>query len=213
VPFAAYAPGLDKKAGTTWVLGFSASSLVALGSLYATRDTRADILEAAVSFNLGVAFLGVAVADDPDPFPRLTAGGLAGAGFGETLLVGINSLARRTPTSTLRANRDRLQQGAVSAAELAEMERDFLDAGVPFGQGVLALPYGAGAVVALIPAFDAQRPSDSRTLSGVFGGLLALGALFTALPPTLVSAYRRTSTEAGLSVLPGVGSLTLRYRF
>jgi hypothetical protein len=106
--------------------------------------------------------------------------------------LGINSLARRTPTSALRSHRDRLEGGAVSEAELRAVERDFLAADVPFGQGVLALPFAIGAGVALVPAFDGKSTSDEQLASGIIGGILGLDAIFIALAPSLVPSYRNT---------------------
>lgn len=213
IPVAASVYDDDKPAALTWLVGFSASTAVVGASLFATRDTRVDILEAVTQFNGGVIMLGLAVADDPGDWPRLSTGAAAGVGFGEALLLGINSFARRTPTSTLRSHRDRLQQGPVSRAELAAAERDFLGADVPFGQGILALPYGVGAVVAVVPAFDAKNSSDERLVSGLIGGVLGLDAIVIALTPTLVSSYRANTQGVGLSLLAGPGNFTLRYRF
>ena len=182
-------------------------------SLFATRDTRVDVLETAIMFNAGVAFLGYAVADDPGSLPRLTAAGAAGAGFGEALLLGINSLVRKTPTSTLRSHRDRLQKGRASEAELRGIERDFLAADEPFGKGIQALPFAAGAAVALVPAFQEKSTSDEQLASGITGGILALDALFIVLAPTLVPSYRTSVQGVGLSLFAGPGNLTLRGQF
>ncbi|HSU40947.1 MAG TPA: hypothetical protein VLJ38_15320 [Polyangiaceae bacterium] len=203
----------DAGLGATWTIGFGLTTLAAGCSMAASRDTRVDIFDVLTLLDAGVAFLGVAVADDPGDMPRLSTAATTATFFAEGLLRSINHLARTSHLTLLRADRDRLEHGQLSSAELAAVEARFLETEEPLGPGVLALPFFVGGGIALVPALDGRHNSNEQTFSAVFGSLLALDGVFSLFIPSLVPHYKAGLSTAGLSLVAGPGQTGFRYRF
>jgi hypothetical protein len=203
----------DAGLGATWATGFGLTTLAAGCSMAASRDTRVDVFDVLTSFDAGVWLLGVAAADDPGNLPRLTNAAASATFFAEGLLKSINHLARTSHLTLLRADRDRLEHGQLSSAELAAFEARFVETDEPLGPGVLALPFFVGGGIALVPALDGRHNSNEQTYSAVIGSLLALDGVFSLLIPSLVPHYKAGLSTAGLSLVAGPGQTGFRYRF
>ena len=203
----------DRPFGVTYVAGYSAA-IAAFGlSWLAERDTRADEVEALATYGTGVAYLGLAVADDPGSIPRLSTASAAGAYFTVALLQSINSLARKTRTSTLRARKNALSQPCLDEREFRITEQAFLDTDVPIRQGVMAAPLGIGAGMALIPAIDGHHTNSEATAAAIIAGLVGLSATLTALTPNLVPSYIDQMRPRTLTLTASPMRFELRYRF
>jgi hypothetical protein len=203
--------GHDQRLAITWTAGFGASTAAFAGSLFASRDTRVDVLEGLIMYNMGTWALGIALADDVEP--RLSWGAAAGTSFVSAALRAVNILSRRTRVSVLRAHRDSLGTTTLSSRDLDRIERDLLGTAQPIGQLVLSLPWIVGSGVALRPAFDSKATKREQTSSAVIGGYLGLIGVLTLLTPDLVNSYRRDRRVAGFEVVSTLGETTLRYRF
>jgi hypothetical protein len=203
----------DRPLGVTYVAGYGAA-IAAFGlSWLAERDTRADEVEALTTYGTGVTYLGFAVAEDPGSIPRLSTASAAGAYFTVALLQSINSLARKTRTSTLRARKNALSQPCLDEREFRITEQAFLDTDVPIRQGVMAAPLGIGAGMALIPAIDGHHTNSEATAAAIIGGLVGLSATLTALTPNLVPSYIEQVRPRALTITASPMRFDLRYRF
>lgn len=201
----------DTGLGATWLAGFGATTTAFLVSFGATRDTRVDVLEMLPPLDNGILGLSIVFAEDP-PIPKLSGGSYGAAFLAEGVLDAINSLSRRTKLSKLRENRDHLVRGT-SRGAFGGMERDLLGSDVPLSGPVRAIPFGLGAAVGIIPAFDSKRTGSEQLMSGLLSGILALNGLAVALVPNPASSYRRDLDASGLSLLAMPGRIGFRYRF
>jgi hypothetical protein len=171
-------------------------------------------LQRLVLFNAGVAALGLAVADDPGNIPRLTFGAYAGAAFAGVILHGINDLSQRTPLSTLRRHRARLESGVpLSSAELDQIERDFIATEPLIGKRLSTLPVCVGAPVAFAPAFSNDYSEGEKNWSLVGGSLLGLICVLGMSVPALVDSYERNLEASGVKLRAGPASIETVYRF
>lgn len=203
----------DRGLAAAWTVGFGASTLAFGASLAASRDTRVDFFAPLASLNTGIATLGAAVANDPGPLPRLSMASASGAFFVLAFMDTVNALAHESKLSTLRSERDRLDAGNVSAAELRVTEHDFLGTDVPFGSGAHAAPLGLGGALAFVPAFGKQYTKQEQTAAAITGSVLILGGVLTLLTPNLVPHYKNTLSTSGLSLLASPANVGFRYRF
>lgn len=198
----------------TYLAGAGLMDAGATASLFATRDTRTVVLEAAIAAVPATLFLGLSVADDPGPFPRLTTGSLAAGYFSSGLLTTLNSLSRRTSYSTLRAHQTRLADGEheLSETERRTMHDDLMGARGSIPRWVQGTPLIVASAVALSPAFDDQYTKNEQTYAALFGGLGMAGGLLSLFGGT-VDHYESDLKRLRVSAVVVPGGFSFRGAF
>ncbi|HEY3498844.1 MAG TPA: hypothetical protein VGK73_29335, partial [Polyangiaceae bacterium] len=139
--------------------------------------------------------------------------GVAGAFFVHGLLNAANVFSAPRARHALRRHRERLQRGKPSPRELKRIEADFLQSERPVSHGLLAVPLGLGAAVAVLPAFDDDSNGTEQTISIVGASVLALGCLFSAITLDLTSSYLANIEASGLELSMTPSRMDLAYRF
>lgn len=203
----------ERAASLSYLVGFGAIDAAAVGSLFLTRDARSRIFQVIIPTAPAVVTLGFAVAHDPHPFPRLTAGSLTAGYFATAALEGINDFSTPTPFSRLRTHQKRLESGQeLSADERRTMHHDVLGARGPLPRWLIGAPMLIAGAVAVAPAFNERYSKDEKTFAGLFGGTsLAAGLLY--LFPSPVSRYEDDLDTLDISVALAPGGINARGTF
>jgi hypothetical protein len=199
----------DKGLGITWTSTFAITAVANTAAAFGDEDAQVEEQQAIGFLPMGGMALGLAFADRQTLMPRLAPGG-AGAGLvGFSALSALNMLLwRHAPIARLRADRARLrtpeQRAALSPAEVAQIERDFLTFERPIPGWALALPLLVGGSVSLIPAFERSSSAGDRGWSVCYGSVafllgigIAVGAEYS--PP---NAYISDLQRVGLHLTP-----------
>ena len=203
----------DKRAGATWIAASAISTATVAASLFASRDTRVDLLQVNTFFVIGSVALGLGIAEDPGSIPRLTSLSYAGAHFTYGALKAANLMSRRTPLHVMRQHGYRLHATNLSAGEFAKIERDFLGTYEPIPYEVMAAPLGIGAVVAFLPVLDPESSEAEETWSLVGSALLGLECVLSVMSVNLVPKYVDELGLAGLELMAGPTSVEAILRF
>jgi hypothetical protein len=200
----------EPRTAATLIGGFAAIEVAGVSSIFMPRDDRSRVLHTVTIATPAVLMMGIAVAHDPDPIPRLTAASIA-AGYGTgTVLEAIDVFSRSTRYSTLSRDAERLESGApLSKDELYAMHRHVLGVRGVIPHWVRGLPLLVGGTVALAPAFDGKYSKDARLFSGIAGGLSALTGLLM-LVPGHVDVYERDLETWHVEIGAGGGGLQAR---
>ncbi len=197
----------------TYAVGFGLSDVAAASSLFMTLDMRTRVFQVIIPATPAVASLGLALAHDPYPLPKLSTGSLAAGYFASALLEGINDFSIPTPFSTLRAHQQRLEnEQDLSAVERRAMHRDVLGARGPLPRWAIGAPLLVAGAVAMSPAFSDRYASKEKTWAGALGGLSLLSGLFS-LFPSAVSRYESDLETLHISVALLPGALSVRGAF
>jgi hypothetical protein len=199
----------DKGIGITWTSTFAITAVADTAAAFGDEDAQIEEQQAIAFLPMGGMTLGLALADRQTFLPRLAPGG-AGAGIvGFSALSALNMLLwRHVPIARLRADRARLrtpeQRAALSSAEVAQIERDFLTFERPIPGWALALPLLVGGSVSLIPAFERSSSAGDRGWSVCYGSvafLLGIGIGIGAAN-SAPNAYLSDLQRIGLHVTP-----------
>lgn len=199
----------DRPLATTFVVGFGAMDALVVSSLFMSRDARSSILEGVVHVAPALAGFGLAVADNPGPFPRLTTGSMAvGYGLASTVTI-VNRALTATPYSVLRAHRARLDEPRdLSDQERRSMHLAMLGARGPLPRWLGGAPMLITGAVAMAPAFDDNYAKNSRWIAGLGGGLQLLTGLVN-LSGGPVGRYENDVETLGISVAAAPGGAVL----
>jgi hypothetical protein len=194
----------------SYVVGFGLIDGAVAASLFMPRDTRSAVLETVLYAGPFVATLGPALAQDPSPLPRLSAGALAAGYFSGAVLSAVNRSLTPTRFSTLRRHHARLAEAGreLTEAERRRLHRDLLGARGPIPRWMVGLPLLAAGAVALTPAFNASYGDQQRTFAAITGGVSLLGGLcsFVGSP---VDNYESDLKSLEITVAAAPGGLTM----
>jgi hypothetical protein len=200
----------DPNLALSYIVGFGLIDGAIAASLFMPRDTRSAVLETVVYAGPFVATLGPALAQDPSPLPRLSAGALAAGYFSAAVLSAVNRSLTPTRFSTLRRHHARLADvgSELTEAERRRLHRDLLGARGPIPQWVVGLPLLAAGAVALTPAFNDSYGDQQRTFAAITGGASLLSGLVTFLDSP-VDDYESDLKSLKISVAAAPGGLVM----